>query len=445
MSASLSIKCEWIDQPAASDPLERRTWADLRFFVAGRAMTRVWDRQSHAERTSIFVPVFPIVRWIVRNWWILLYEACRWEDVPAPDKFLLPEQRLWLSRHSVRTAESGLLLPRLCVFSDGQQVCLDATPDPPNAYPLMPAEFTESQRFWLPREAVADGLREFVRTALERIEDTVDPLARRLFDNWNAIIHADPQEAEFCQAAGRLGRDPYLSHQWKPALVEFLESGFGADANRPLAGDFLDALEGETDPTPIWQWLQSAHDKFGVGDAPPSYQAFLVNDRPPATTAYRLARELRDRLGVGPARLVQVGESAAALGARPLVLAPSNHLTARDVKAVVGWTRGSQPIVVGPAPARSGNRRFLEARALFLAIYQCQGGPRLVSSAHTWSQKASRAFAAELLAPQSEILQRWTDGDRSSPLIQSLANEYEVSDKVIEYQLQNAGAAVLDN
>ena len=105
----------------------------------------------------------------------------------------------------------------------------------------------------------------------------------------------------------------------------------------------------------------------------------------------------------------------------------------------------ANPSLWGRRRARSGNRRFLEARALFLAIYQCQGGPRLVSSAHTWSQKASRAFAAELLAPQSEILQRWTDGDRSSPLIQSLANEYEVSDKVIEYQLQNAGAAVLDN
>ena len=128
-----------------------------------------------------------------------------------------------------------------------------------------------------------------------------------------------------------------------------------------------------------------------------------------------------------------------------MVLAPSNHLTARDVKAVVGWTRGSQPIVVGPGRLVQATGDFWKHAALFLAIYQCQGGPRLVSSAHTWSQKASRAFAAELLAPQSEILQRWTDGDRSSPLIQSLANEYEVSDKVIEYQLQNAGAAVLDN
>ena len=39
MPPSLSIKCEWIDQPGADDPLERQTWADLRVFVSGRAMT----------------------------------------------------------------------------------------------------------------------------------------------------------------------------------------------------------------------------------------------------------------------------------------------------------------------------------------------------------------------------------------------------------------------
>ena len=228
-----------------------------------------------------------------------------------------------------------------------------------------------------------------------------------------AIIHADPQEVEFCQAAGRLGRDPYRLDEWNPAIVGFLESGLGADAGQPLAGDFLDALE---TARPTYRQLgsgsSSTRDAFRLGDAPPGLRAFSADDEPPATAAYRLARELRNRLGVGPAPLADVGGAAHGLGVPPLVFNSSNHLSTRDVKGIVGWA-GGKPIVAGPAAARPSGRRFLEARLLFLAISQCQGGPRLITSAHTWSQKGiPRAFAAELLAPQSEILQRWTLGDR---------------------------------
>ena len=82
MSPSLSIESEWIDQPSAVDSLEPDVGrlAPLR---RGQGATRVWDRTSHAERVTIFVPAFPLARWIVQHWWALLYE-------PSPGENLRP-------------------------------------------------------------------------------------------------------------------------------------------------------------------------------------------------------------------------------------------------------------------------------------------------------------------------------------------------------------------
>src|SRR5438046_1105392 len=107
MSGSLVIECDWLDQPLAADLLERRTWASFRIHASGRAVTRLWDRESLAERTSLYIPLFPIARWVVSNWWALFYEPSRSENVPTAAEFLSSDQRSWLQRHCLRAAESG--------------------------------------------------------------------------------------------------------------------------------------------------------------------------------------------------------------------------------------------------------------------------------------------------------------------------------------------------
>jgi hypothetical protein len=308
----------------------------------------------------------------------------------------------------------------------------------------MPAEFTESQRFWLPREAVIDGMREFVRKTLERLEFVASPRVCSLRENWEAIINADTAEAEFCRAAGRLGRDPYFAVEWSPSLVEFLETGFCSDSTETLAGDFLDTLEDRNDPSTIWEMLQRTRKNLRLEQVPSSIVRSIDDSYSPTLTAYRIARELREKLQIRTSRIIDVRRAAEVLGARPMVEAELPALGTPEIKAITGWTDNGDPIVASLANINSQNRRFLEARALFLACYQCQGGPRLVSTAHTWSQRASRAFAAEFLAPQSEIVERWERGKRTWKQFRALANEFDVSTKVIQYQLQNAGANSLD-
>ena len=122
-----------------------------------------------------------------------------------------------------------------------------------------------------------------------------------------------------------------------------------------------------------------------------------------------------------------------------------NHLPNSRLQAVVGWNSDQGPVVAGPPPTRDTNRRFLEARGLYHAMYACDRGARLATNAHTWDQQASRGFAAELLAPQASLLDELARSSEDyDSLVTALAGRYRVSTRVIEYQLENAGVSGMD-
>jgi Zn-dependent peptidase ImmA (M78 family) len=68
-----------------------------------------------------------------------------------------------------------------------------------------------------------------------------------------------------------------------------------------------------------------------------------------------------------------------------------------------------------------------------------QESQRLVTDAFSWHQKASRAFAAELLAPQNALASRIETYPVDRQTIQELSREFNASTMVIERQLENAG------
>src|SRR5271154_3957166 len=78
VSRSLLFEYAPIDQPAATDPVERSTWCSLRIRVGERYASRIWDKTLQSERTSLYLPAFPVAVWIGENWWSLLNELCSW-------------------------------------------------------------------------------------------------------------------------------------------------------------------------------------------------------------------------------------------------------------------------------------------------------------------------------------------------------------------------------
>ena len=92
-------------------------------------------------------------------------------------------------------------------------------------------------------------------------------------------------------------------------------------------------------------------------------------------------------------------------------------------------------VAVAPESDACGER-FGLARSIFLRHFSSGGCRRLVTEAHTWDQRASRAFAAEFLAPAAGLSRRI--GERvSHGEIDHLAEFYEVSPSVIAHQIQN--------
>ena len=118
----------------------------------------------------------------------------------------------------------------------------------------------------------------------------------------------------------------------------------------------------------------------------------------------------------------------------PLLTTPSKP--ASPIDAMVDRSPSGAAVVVAPADCGFTQERFRLARALFLHHFAAAQGRRLVTAAHTWDQRASRAFAAELLAPAA-ALARHVGTRISLRDIDELAEEYQVSPLVIEHQIEN--------
>ena len=152
---------------------------------------------------------------------------------------------------------------------------------------------------------------------------------------------------------------------------------------------------------------------------------------------YECARALRRNLSApNGGAVTDVRETMQAFGwaQSPLLTTPSKPASLID--ALVDRSPSGAAVVVAPADCGFRQERFRLARALFLHQFAATPGRRLVTAAHTWDQQASRAFAAEFLAPAA-ALARHVGVRISLRDIDVLADEYQVSPLVIEHQIEN--------
>ncbi|MEP0845037.1 MAG: hypothetical protein HRF43_20230 [Phycisphaerae bacterium] len=436
MSSFLSIQADPVDQPAATDPVERRTWCALRVRIAGRIVTRIWDRTLDDERSLLYVPAFPIAEWLVNNWWALLNEPCRTERVAKASS--AGTQLSWVKRHCLRSAEAGMLLPALYLYDVGRGIRAEWQADQRDELPNMPGEFIDSGWALLPREAVKDALAGFVNDTLYRVRTLKDQRVEELATNWQAIRQCGPEEAQFCTAAGRLGLDPYDPSQVNDDLAAFLEQSLG-DPDLPVARDLTEVAEADR-IAEQWTWIQDTRRRLNLG---PGTIRVGFRDIPADGTAakqgYRLARELRNAAGIDQESSINsLEELVQRVAEVDVQMVPQNHVPGRGIRSVVGWSNLRTVVVAGPRPTREDSARFQLARAVHHLLFSCQKGERLVTDAYTWDQQVSRAFAAELLAPQ-KALEKHTRGWADRCRVQELADEFRVSTLVIEKQLENAG------
>ncbi len=439
MSKFLSLKSDPISQPAAEDPLERQSWCSLRIQVGSRFASRLWDNTLEDERDFLDVPAFSIAEWLVKNWWSLFHELCPANTVPK-HQVLGSSWLSWIRRHCLRSADSSLFLPKLYIYTDGYDVLAESHSDRPGSLPNMPGEFLNDGIVVLDACATEAALANFINQILNRVEGVDSERVTRAAEQWQAIQNADAAEAEFCKLAGRMGLDPYDPHEVSDHLAGFFE--VLGDPDQPLVRDLTEATKPESVEAQ-WKWVTDAIHELHLGPRSIELPFDLpVGNRSPAEYGYQLARRVRASAEVSDNPIKSVEKTASAVIGKAFEVVGRNHIPGQEIKAIVGQADSRRFVVAGPQNPVFYNQRFMTARGLFHALATSQRSERLVTGAYSLDQKASRAFAAEFLAPQQAILNRLTRSIADPEAVDSLSREFQASSYVIQWQLENAGVTL---
>ncbi|HEY4261484.1 MAG TPA: hypothetical protein VGM98_15050 [Schlesneria sp.] len=437
MSRFLSLKSDPISQLAATDPLERQTWCSLRIQVGARFASRLWDKSLEDERDSIHVPAFPIAEWIVQNWWAIFNELCPWNTAPRSPA-INADWLSWAKRHCLRAADSSLLLPKLYIYSDGSELVAEAHADRTGSLANLPGEFIGEIVETIDPSTTETALGKFIDQTIGRVDGVEDHRIVLLAKQWEAIRNADPEETEFCKLAGRMGLDPYCTQDITDRLAEFLETL--GELESPLVRDLTESARPESVEAQ-WSWVNEASDELGLGPRTIDLPIDLPTIREtPAEYGYELARAVRLAANIRPTKAIESFENVAeaAIG-RPFHVRYRNHLPGHGIKAICGQSKSGVFYAAGPEHPIHRNQNFTNARSLYHALATSQVSQRLVTDAYSLDQKASRAFAAELLAPREALLNGLARSTVDPVTVEKFSREFLVSPRVIELQLENAG------
>ena len=441
----IEFRVEWQDAAGVRDPVLARTWCRLTMEVGGQVVSRAIDHRSDSLRDGIYGSVLPLCSWIVENWWCLQHESYRFHRPwRSHDLAANVDHRAWMQRHSLRAVGEGGVLPDLMLFRDGDVLVARWYADRTDGvHPYL--RFVGDGQAIIPVDEATYGLTDFVVRVLNRIEEVSAPEVEALRRDWDAITTAPPDERELCIWSARVGLDPYdpdeLTDQRETRLKESVSSLEGE-----LRGDLLDATTADALPADA-RWIHAAHEvALESGHSAANEPALAPGGYRSAAheTGYACARTLRDHLGQngGPVQDIRSVMRDLGWAQEPLLAADSKPTSPLD--AILDRSANGAPVAVSYQDGGVESERFRLARSLFLRHFTAAPGRRLVTASHTWDQRASRAFAAELLAPASALAKQ-IRGPVSFSDVDRLGEEYRVSPLVIEHQIDNHGLGSLTN
>lgn len=437
--SKIKFHIEWQDSPGVKDLVLARTWSRLVIEVDGHCVTEIDDRNSGSSRSGVYGSVFPLCQWIVENWWFLLNEVYRFPKVSGSfDILQRSDGQPWVQRHSLLAAREGGALPDLMIFRDSESIVARWVRGEEDT--LNPSiRFTGSGEARLDPDDVEQEFRRVVNQIIDRLENVDEPAVRMLQKEWESLlVTLQNGEKKLCEWSARLGIDPHDPDELTDTAAEELAS-LVTPLEDSVRNDLLDAGEFLKLQNDI-KWLTDARNlakDAGKSDSDP-WKSDIPKTQSAHSLGYDYAVELRRHLRVEDA----VGNMEDILRRIGWANSPihSLHTTGNALEGVVERSNEDALVAVVSASNES-SKRFKSARAVFLSYFGHQrNGPRLVTTAHTWDQKASRSFAAEFLAPAQGIRRR-IETRVSDEEIEELAQFYKVSPLVIFHQIDNHNLA----
>ncbi|MDA1053161.1 MAG: hypothetical protein O3C40_22125 [Planctomycetota bacterium] len=442
----LSLFTEWNDAPGVKDPVLAATWARLEIkdesLPNPKWPSRVIRSCANSVDRGVYGSLFPLAEWIVENWWFLLHESCRVPDFISGRRLAEdPAQRAWVQRHNLLAAREGGALPDLTIFRDGNAIVLKWAPDPPHDDRIWPVRFIEQGLLFAEPSDVERSLHQFVVAVLERLVGNSDASTERLRANWKAACESRHDEPELCSWSASMGLDSYDEDGLTDELVEVMQSRVSG-LQPELRHDLVDTATGSSLLSDL-DWLDQAlplvSDSTGSSNGTPVKERKTAHD-----LGYERAATFRQHFSL----------SRGVIPDLPALLhdncgwpAPDQQILAiagtTKINALIGKDPNDKPRMIGP-PLGHWAERFRLARALyFLPDATKSVCPRLVTRSFTWDQRASRAFAAELLAPADALRAQVGDVVYADDL-EHLSHQFDVKPTLIEHQIRNHHLARVD-
>ncbi|MCW0220327.1 MAG: hypothetical protein OJI67_18520 [Prosthecobacter sp.] len=394
---------------------ERATVGDFSLFLEDQNVTLHLRGAANCDHLTI--SLYSLAEGLAHDWWTL---------------FGGRDREVSLIKH-----RSGYAVPDIRMSFDG------------NIFEFSAHQLTyvnPDVRFWLgPTELTnrinaENQLKSFICEVLERL-DSLNVLRTSAALRWERVQNSisNPEEAAFCEAAGALGLDPYQISDKDAAAISNASEMFGGEA----LSEFLSGV-GYADQDRLLDWIRSAEHrapyKARVGEL--RSIASDLAQRVPArefeqswALGYRRAQGMRSALNLGVGdRFESFKTLAEMLGAqKTFELAAQidglRALRSDHADAIYIHLRNH-----GGASEARASHLFTFARAVGdAACFLDEGRAPINELRSAYRQAAGRAFAAEFLAPISEIDSMLDDGRDTV----SIADEFTVSTTVIDRQIEN--------
>jgi hypothetical protein len=427
MITDFRIELSWEDPQGAQGEELRATWSRLSIVIDGKPVTQVLDSKSESVRDGVYTPAYPLAEWMAFNWWPLLYESGTGDP---------SSNGAFKKRHNLKFAGEGFALPDLAFVADGVSVHTKWTPHIPEA---STAKFLSEGYAVIDQKAFSAEITRFIEVVIARLREMKIEHCP-LIEEWEAIRSVDPDEEDFCRAAGGLGLDPFAADD------EIRESICAVGENLPgsTIDEFFQAADARN-LTRQMNWLLQLIEKLHSSKRNPSFPRLQFGhllEGEPWRQGYQLALQTRQAMGLtawnnplewGLLEPSQV-ETLWVVEADPDLRADAVSIFEPD---------GSARIVVMGSSICA--RRFIIARSICDYVLDGSGVPLLQTRAGSQKQRRNRAFAAEFLAPWDGIRSLFNRPEADYRDIEMLAEHFIVSYKVIDHQLRNHGIRVLSS
>jgi hypothetical protein len=428
-----NIVSNWLGKASSSNELEA-TQCGLKIEIEN-SIVSYFTSDSEISSEIIHMPAYYFAEWIAENWWALLWEPVKNEE---PKK---SEDAEFLSRHSIIFSEHGFPLPQLKIVSNGP--CLNASAIS-RKVSYSDIQFPNRASAYLKRELVEGQLRKFVDGALNKLNEANinETYLNRL---WSAVTTTLPEAVPYCEMIGSLGLSPYADNNEVDKIIDLFCRDVGETFTRDLC---LVAT-----PQELGQTARKA--KMAISALSSSQESNLTcisgihapKENLQTQAWYRGKRAasiIRDHLSVSPLDKDGANLVFEKLNVDPSSRAsiPDNILQVED-GAVVGAVRRTGNFVrIANLQKYQEQRRFTAARGIFSAWVSGDQSGHLLTQAVTRHQQASRAFAAELIAPL-EYIKKWVRRAKiSSDDIKEIAQNLCAAPDVVYKQAVNNGLAI---